>query len=398
MASDLRRNVRIAACGVALLAAAALVWAVAPALSLGQYAPEPVNFEQDVPDLEKVAAGTEPRAAHAGEGAVRYLSEPFAAPKRFDLLGITDEDTPAEVRVRETGGEWSNWVETNETEPVWTGGSDEVQLRSRHGEPQGEVAYVNVSGDATPGDRALNAARGMVNSAFISVASVFAPDGASGDAPFEIVNRSEWDPGHDCVPKGGVAYGKVKAGVVHHTVNANDYTAAEAPGVVLAICRYHRYSNGWNDIGYNALVDRFGNLYAGRNGGLSNPVIGAHTAGFNTYTFGVASIGDHRSSGLSKAAIESITNLLAWKLSLHGIDGVGRTKVVSAGGATNKYPAGTRVSTREVTRHRHFGTTECPGRAQISKILKKTQAKIAAGEFTTPTEPPPAGGGVPVLP
>src|SRR5215218_4968188 len=132
MASDLRRNVRIAACGVALPAAAALVWAVAPALSLGQYAPEPVNFEQDVPDLEKVAAGTEPRAAHAGEGAVRYLSEPFAAPKRFDLVGITDEDTPAEVRVRETGGEWSNWVETNETEPVWTGGSDEVQLRSRH--------------------------------------------------------------------------------------------------------------------------------------------------------------------------------------------------------------------------------------------------------------------------
>ncbi|HEX6117475.1 MAG TPA: N-acetylmuramoyl-L-alanine amidase [Solirubrobacterales bacterium] len=408
MASDSRRNVRIAACGVALAVAGALAWAVAPAISLAPYAPEPVNFDQDVPAVEKLdhAESRELRAASsrtageapgASEGRVRYLSEPFAAPKRFDLVGLTELKAPVEVRARETGGEWSPWVETSDGEPVWTGGSEELQIRSRHDEPAGDVSYVNVSGDATAGDRALNAARGAVNSAFVTVASVFAPDAASGDAPFEVVNRREWDPGHDCVPK-DPAFGKVKAGVVHHTVNANDYTPDEAPAIVLAICRYHRYSHGWNDIGYNALVDRFGNVYAGRNGGLANPVIGAHTAGFNSQTFGVASIGDHRSSGLSKAAIEAITNLLAWKLSLHGIDGRGRTRVLSAGGATSKYPSGTRVSTREVTRHRHFGQTECPGRAQISKILRITQEKIASGEFATPEEPPPADGGVPIVP
>ncbi len=127
-------------------------------------------------------------------------------------------------------------------------------------------------------------------------------------------------------------------------------------------------------------------------------MIGAHTAGFNSQTFGVASIGDHRSSGLSNAAIEAITNLLAWKLSLHGVDAKGRTRVESAGGAGNKFPAGTKVSTREVTRHRHFNETECPGRAQISKILRITQEKIASGEFSDPPEPPPPGGGVPILP
>jgi hypothetical protein len=396
MASGLRRNTRNAALGFALLAAGALIWVLAPAISLS-YVPEPVNFEQPVPRVERLGGPSVRGAADGDHGSVRFLSEPIAAPKRFDLVGLVDQKTPVEVRAREAGGEWSPWVETSGGEPVWTGGSDELQLRSHHDRPEGEIGYVNVSGDATRADWALNAARGAANSAFVTVASAFDADLASGDAPFEVVNRSEWDPGHDCVPKSSPT-GVVKAGVVHHTVNPNNYSEAAAPSIVLGICRYHRYTQGWNDIGYNALVDRFGNIYAGRSGGLTNAVIGAHTAGFNSQTFGVASIGDYRGVGLSPAAIDAITDVLAWKLSLHGVDGVGKTRVESAGGATSKYPPGKKVKTKEVTRHRRFGQTECPGDAQINKILKKTRKKIASGQFGgEPAEPPPPDGGV-VLP
>jgi hypothetical protein len=385
MARRTRSKLRIVSICAGVAALAALAWAVAPAISLERFAPEPVNFSQQIPEVERLARR---------DGRVRFASDVIEAPKRFDLVGLPEADEHVELRARESGGEWSPWVETNDAEPIWTGGSDELQLRSHGERPAGEIAYVNVSGDATGADRLLNGLRGIANSAFISAASLAAPVTAEADAPFEVVNRTEWDPGHDCVPR-EPAYGTVKAGVVHHTVNANDYTTVEAPSVVLAICRYHRYSHGWNDIGYNALVDRFGNVYAGRTGGLTNAVIGAHTAGFNSQTFGVASIGDHTESGLSHAAIEGITNLLAWKLSLHGIDAVGKSTVVSAGGSGNRFPSGDRVKTKQVTRHRRFNETACPGKAQIKKILRLTQEKIASGTFTPPPTAPPADGGVP---
>ena len=111
----------------------------------------------------------------------------------------------------------------------------------------------------------------------------------------------------------------MRAAYVHHTVSLNDYTPEEAPSIVLAICRYHRNSNGWNDIGYQALVDKYGTLYEGRAGGLTRAVIGAQAQGFNAETTGVASIGDNTSQPLPDVAMEALAGYLRWKLAVHGV-------------------------------------------------------------------------------
>ena len=79
---------------------------------------------------------------------------------------------------------------------------------------------------------------------------------------------------------------------VHHTDTPNGYAPGDVPAIIRSIYTYHVRSNGWNDIGYNFLVDAYGRVYEGRAGGIDRPVIGAHTEGFNTGSVGIAVIGN----------------------------------------------------------------------------------------------------------
>ena len=50
---------------------------------------------------------------------------------------------------------------------------------------------------------------------------------------------------------------------------------------------------GWCDIGYNVLVDKYGQIFEGAFGGLDRNVQGTHTGGFNRDTVGVAMLGNY---------------------------------------------------------------------------------------------------------
>ena len=386
------------------LLALALVWVAAPALSAHRYMPGAVDFEQPLPDL-RASADLEATklvrsAKRAGTGPVSYRSGVIAAPKRFDLVGLAREMRPLEIRGRDSGGEWSDWVEAEDGTPVYFGGADELQVRARGWRPSGTLHYVNVSGTTSAASGIVTRAREAINSAFISTTGFLQPAAEATPPRPAIVTRSEW--GADmqqggCPPRVHPSYGRVRAGVIHHTVTANDYSESEAASIVLGICRYHRNANGWNDIGYQALVDRFGNVYQGRAGGMTKAVVGAQAQGFNEQTTAISSIGTHTKVEPTPAAQRSIVNYMAWRLAAAGVDVIGKTTLVSAGGELSRYPSGRRVRLPEVVGHRDLGLTECPGDALYGLIFdlrRKIQARIEQfGGIGPPDDGGDGGGG-----
>ena len=379
-----------------------LCWALAPALSAQPYLPAAKDFGQRLPAAEQVSEGMRGSAADArDEGPVTHVTPPFLAPARFDLAGLAGEMRHYELRARETAGAWGPWMEVGSGDPVWFGGVEQLQLRTRGWRPSGRIHYVNVSGDATPADAALTAARSTVSDLSVAAARLFGGESAvAGPDRPAIVSREEWGAERrrgGCEPRKRPDYGTVRAAVVHHTVSDNSYSRAEAPGMVLAICRYHRNANGWDDIGYNALVDRFGTLYEGRDGGLGRAVVGAHSQGFNAQTSGLASLGTHTSVALSRPAMRAAADFLAWKLVRHGKDASGRATLVSAGGSASRYGEGERVRVRKIIGHRKVGLTECPGTAlhrKLDRLIRKVRRRIAAAGGKSPDGGGGGSGGI----
>jgi hypothetical protein len=362
-----------------LIATALLAWVAAPALSLQPWAPAAVDFEQRLPDAERIPAAQR-SAAHPGEAAARWISPAIEAPHRFDLVGIAGEMRPVEIRARPDDGAWSEWVETGDGTPVYVDGADHVQVRAPF-RPSGDLHYVNVSGTAGGAlADALNSVRGSINSAFISLASTSVAQ-ALAPKP-KVISRAGW--GADlaeggCPPRKPAAFGAVRAAVIHHTVNANDYAPEEAPGIVLGICRFHVFGNGWDDIGYNALVDRYGVVYEGRAGGLKRPLVGAQAQGFNDQTTSIASIGDHSAEAITGQARRSIIRYLAWKLGVNRAKPAnGTVQLTSGGGTENRHPAGTVITVPRIIGHLTLGNTGCPGvlDAEIPVIRNAVQKRM----------------------
>jgi hypothetical protein len=155
---------------------------------------------------------------------------------------------------------------------------------------------------------------------------------------------------------------------VHHTVTAIDYAASDSASIVLGIAHYHRDYNGWNDIGYNFLVDRYGQVFEGRAGGIENAVVGAQAQGWNSYSTGIACLGTFTNVTLPGPALDALARLIGWKLSLHGVPVLGRVTLPSLGGADNRYRSGTNVTFQRVSGHRDGDATSCPGNALYGQL------------------------------
>jgi len=196
---------------------------------------------------------------------------------------------------------------------------------------------------------------------------------ADGAGQPTIMPRSAWaDEGWSYTTPGcqnGPRYtSSLRAMVVHHTVNDNNYQPEQVDDLLRAIYHAHVKINGWCDVGYNFLVDRFGTIWEGRSGGVDKPVVGGHAKGFNSNTVGVAMLGQHHPSAQpaatrpSAASEDAITALATWKFGLHGIDPDGTTwlKNQSTRGA-QRLESGQWHLVPTVVGHRDVGATACPG-------------------------------------
>jgi hypothetical protein len=309
------------------------------------------------------------------------LSRVYRAPRRFDLIGLrwSAGGVDAEVRVRR-GGSWGEWLPLHRmhdhgpdraeavlgTEPAYTGPADHFQLRLRGSARGLRARFVH----AQPAARAARA------SATRAAASGRAR-GAQASLP-RVISRGAWG-GDAYPPRVAPEYGSVQMAFVHHTVSTNAYRPQDSAGIVLGICRFHRNSNGWNDLGYNFLVDRYGQVFEGRAGGIDQPVIGAQAQGYNAQSLGIAFIGN--SIAAPEAALDAISRVIGWKLSRHGVPATGKVTVISAGGAANRYAEGTPVILERVSGHRDGDTTTCPGGplyAQLPEIRRRAARYASA--------------------
>lgn len=282
----------------------------------------------------------------------------------FGLVGVTwasGVPKAAEVEVQWRGKDgWSDWQELHQvrepeegrpgTEPQWVGWADAVAVRVVSAERAEPVDLQIATVD--PGK-----AGGIIP------AAVAQPN---------IILRSQWGAKAqtECATP---TYGSTTLGaVIHHTVGSNSYTRAQSAGIVRSIQAYHMSAQNWCDIGYNFLVDRYGQIFEGRAGGINRPVRAAHSgnATVNELTMGVSMMGTFTNAAPPQAMKDAVARLVAWRFANYRVPATGTVKVGSK-------------TLNRISGHRDVIGTECPGAyayAWLSESggLRATVAKILA--------------------
>jgi hypothetical protein len=122
-------------------------------------------------------------------------------------------------------------------------------------------------------------------------------------------------------------------------------------------------------------------------------VTAAHVGGYNSGTMGIAVLGTYTSASVSPAARGAVVDHLAWEADHHGLDPQGTSTYTNPVNGTTKFVP-------NISGHRDWGATECPGDlfyGEIPSIRSDVAAKIA-GSAARDTSPPSTPTGVGVKP
>ena len=387
------------------------------------------------------------------EGESRAVQE-FTQDEEFDSFALTwegDRDVLAFFRAQAADGSWGPWLETHPlpnpdeaskqgTELIYVAPTNKVQVslagvdlydghddhhshdehdghndQGREISPQvstpkagletseGIIQPVTDSVDLTHTDNAVGVAplpkAEELSAVFVNGQEGATPAGIQQTANLavgmpSVVTRQAWGANEsfrgNCGPT-GMDY---KAMTLHHTAGVNNYSRESAAAQVRGAYQYHTQSLGWCDIGYHALVDKFGTIYEGRRDGLNAGILGAHAGGYNTGTFGIAMIGNHQIAPVPQPTINSVGQIAGWRAAQSGFDPSGTVSLTSEGSQYARYPAGDTRTFNRFHGHRDVDNTECPGdeavkqwaaiRAATNQAYSQVKNMIAGNPGSTP--------------
>ncbi|EON30922.1 putative N-acetylmuramoyl-L-alanine amidase [Gordonia terrae C-6] len=330
-------------------------------------------------------------------------------------------DVDLKLRAKNPDGKWGPWTVLEQisrgqapsaknpvgTEPVWVGDAREVQVAaSKDGlaipaaETQGgDLAQLAVGTASTVVTKLATTALNTLKATLISPESLLGL-GSSLLTPLtggpQVVARQAWGADESIRCSQPVYSPQMRGAIVHHTAGSNDYTPQQSAEIVRGIYAYHARSLNWCDIGYNVLIDKYGQIFEGAFGGLDRNVEGTHTGGFNKETVGVSMIGNLEEVPPTAAMVSATGKFLRWRLGKAGLNPAGTATLTSEGFSGTKFAAGTQSNLPVISGHRDYNSTSCPG---VHGYAALTAIRALAGGAAPAPEPaPPADPAAPAPP
>jgi hypothetical protein len=359
-----------------------------------------------------------------GSSIAEITSGVLDAGQRFNYVGAhwrapagREDRLVVEVRASVDGTTWGDWIAAPEDEDL-----ADAEHNERYAGPYavGDARYAQYRVRALDGDTSDLASMALT---FLDVSDLNAPplqhllndlvgawqdflasfSAAAASNPTHIYTRQDWGADESLmqwIPE----YDPWKKAIVHHTVTTNGYTSA-APEI-RSIYYFHAITRGWGDIGYNYVVDKYGNIWTGRQGG--DDVIGGHAYGWNHGSMGVASLGDFSTATPPQSLLNGVATIIAMKFAQRGIQPFGADTFThkEEDSAGNWVPVTSNPPNIQGHRDASYvlgvagGQTACPGAGlypQLNTIRQTAQTLVNGGftnlPFINPVLPPTALAG-----
>ncbi|MDR1634914.1 MAG: N-acetylmuramoyl-L-alanine amidase [Bifidobacteriaceae bacterium] len=363
-----------------------------------------LSEHQGVAELDAAPVGEAEVSLDQAGGEVTVLVTDALATPEFSVAGVTWEgdEEPGRVLARAyQNDEWTEWFDLEAvdgpdpdsaegrraragSEPLVVAGATAIQIQVLS-EPDADLpaglvpAVVPLSADEQDPDPAAAGQTDAAKNAASPGTSV--PGGARATAavtgaklggaltalaPKPTINpRSQWNAApanfSGNTPKGQPELApRLVGAIIHHQAGTNNYSQAQVPGIIRSVQVWHMGNNGWDDIGYNFVVDKYGGIWEGRQGGTERNVVGAHATNFNKGSTGVCFLGSMDTAEPSVAALDAAGRLVAWRLGVAGLTSLRGNTVYSAAPGSPTKPV--------VAGHRDVNSTDCPGRHLYAKL------------------------------